>query len=336
MILENIASSFPLAVRDGEIVSLETLETRCTLVQIWEFAKVARVALNLIREAVAKDEAWDPTPSIETLNLHYERLGSRWYHRLFCRVIGLHSTMRKIQDGCTKQNGCQPPTVHWDNDFEKKRPGYIHSAIFHVGEPPKDAAQDRVAVAYINGVDTSLMVAVTHAKYIQSCAQTSVVYGVYNATHGKKADFYECILGMNYTATKPAKLLHHLWDQLLAQTPSRMILQVCHSQGAIHVRNALLSYDREKRTQISVLGVAPAAYMWPGTCRAARYIATTRDFIPFLDWSGKQRAQAAIVHVPSDADAKRLDHGLLSSSITIPLDTTLTRLVQSLTKEEPS
>jgi hypothetical protein len=43
-------------------------------------------------------------------------------------------------------------------------------------------------------------------------------------------------------------------------------LMICHSQGAIHVRNALLDYSPELRKRILVVAIAPAAYIYRETC----------------------------------------------------------------------
>ena len=37
----------------------------------------------------------------------------------------------------------------------------------------------------------------------------------------------------------------------------------CHSQGVIHVRNALIDYPEELRQRILVVAISPGGYIYP-------------------------------------------------------------------------
>ena len=66
-------------------------------------------------------------------------------------------------------------------------------------------------------------------------------------------------------------------------------LEVCTSQGTIHVRNALLTYSEEKRQQKSWFSAIAPADIVPGTCRQVYHYRNKnplRDPIPYIDRKG--------------------------------------------------
>ena len=89
---------------------------------------------------------------------------------------------------------------------------------------------------------------------------------------------------------------------------------ICHSQGALHVRNALLDYPPELRERILVVAIAPAAYIYQETCaQVVHYRAEWwRDFVPRFDRFGAQRETDTIVTLTSDSEASAFDHELMS------------------------
>jgi hypothetical protein len=89
---------------------------------------------------------------------------------------------------------------------------------------------------------------------------------------------------------------------------------ICHSQGAIHVRNALLDYSHELRKRILVVAIAPAAYIYQETCaKVIHYRAEwRRDFLPRLDRAGDKREKDTIVNLSSHSNASAFDHEFMS------------------------
>lgn len=89
---------------------------------------------------------------------------------------------------------------------------------------------------------------------------------------------------------------------------------VCHSQGAIHVRNALLDYPPELRERILVVAIAPAAYIYKETCaKVIHYRAEWwRDFVPRFDRSGNKREKDSVITISSHPDAPAFDHEFMS------------------------
>jgi pimeloyl-ACP methyl ester carboxylesterase len=88
-------------------------------------------------------------------------------------------------------------------------------------------------------------------------------------------------------------------------------LMVCHSQGAIHVRNALLDYPAQLRERIITVGIAPGAYIYQQTCAQVthyRNASIRRDFIPRIDKSGAEREKDTIINLVSHPEAAFFDH----------------------------
>ena len=73
-----------------------------------------------------------------------------------------------------------------------------------------------------------------------------------------------------------------MWDRYFGKHEQGHYLTICHSQGAINVRNALEYYPEERRKRIIVLAVAPAAYISPKMCKQAHHLISENDSIPSL------------------------------------------------------
>ena len=172
-----------------------------------------------------------------------------------------------------------------------------------------------LGIGFINGIWNDHKSARESAKYISRLAGGYNIHGVYNATHGTFIDVAECGLGLNYIATDPVKQLHKMWNSFFEKSSANArFLMICHSQGAIHVRNALLDYPPELRDRIIVVAIAPGGYIYQETCvdvlhyRAGKY----RDFVPRLDKDGAKREAAKIVDLTSHPDAALFDHEFMS------------------------
>jgi hypothetical protein len=85
---------------------------------------------------------------------------------------------------------------------------------------------------------------------------------------------------------------------------------ICHSQGAIHTRNALLDYPPALRARILVVAIAPGGYIYQQTCaQVVHYRAKSwRDYIPWLDKAGANREKNTSIDVTSHAEAPWHDH----------------------------
>jgi RHS repeat-associated protein len=131
----------------------------------------------------------------------------------------------------------------------------------------KDPA--RGPITSINGMGCSLRDSVENNTYASKLFGHNI-YSVYNATHGAASDLVECMLGSAGIATPPALLLTREWQRLFSEiSPSQELFHVCHSQGAIHTKLALLLLPPEQRSRIHVMAIAPAAYIPNELCKSA-------------------------------------------------------------------
>jgi hypothetical protein len=125
-------------------------------------------------------------------------------------------------------------------------------------------------------------------------------------------------MGLNYIATEPVKQLHKMWDEFFDNSSiDSRFLMVGSSQGIIHLRNALLDYSEDRRRRISVVAIAPAAYVYKRTCRRIKHYRTAskwRDFIPRIDRLGIKREYETIEGLISHTDSPYFDHYINSST----------------------
>lgn len=169
-------------------------------------------------------------------------------------------------------------------------------------------------IMFINGILNSYRDSLESAFYISDFAKGLNVSYIYNASHGAIADLWESIRGLYFhQMTEPAKLLHKQWDEFFKNdTTGEKLLQNCHSQGAIHVRNALENYPEEYRKRIIVVAVAPAAYISKDLCYSVDHYVSTRDFVPLFDIFGRIRCRDTVHVLDAHPDAALVDHAYKS------------------------
>jgi RHS repeat-associated protein len=202
------------------------------------------------------------------------------------------------------------PNVSYFDSFEKLQPWCSESKVYEMGLPDKPGK----GIFFINGALTNEAALKDHMGYLSKMSDNGNIHAVHNATH-HVMDFPEAALGLMYIATSPVQLLHQGWDQFFnSNARDSTILHYCQSQGAIHTRNALLSYNEERRQRISVVAIAPAAYIYENTCRSVVHYRAEpwRDPIPYIDVMGAWRARNTTVTLRSHSNAPKHDHGLQS------------------------
>ena len=172
-----------------------------------------------------------------------------------------------------------------------------------------------MGIGFINGILGELNGTRVNAQYISRLAGGYNIHCVCNASHGIYGDIQECGFGLNYIATEPVRQLHQMWNSFFEKNSAEAkFLMICHSQGAIHVRNALLDYPPELRERILVVAIAPGAYIYQETCaKVIHYRAGPwRDFVPRLDVFGAMRSESTIKDLDSHPDAAFFDHEFAS------------------------
>ncbi len=156
-------------------------------------------------------------------------------------------------------------------------------------------------IGFINGMNNKYPWAFQSAMLISYLSNGYNVHLVHNATHGLVTDLEECRLGSKGVVTDPVWHLHRMWDNFFLDEKTgdeEVFLQICHSQGAIHVANALKHYPEERRKRIKVVAIAPGRYISDKLSKEAfHYI--SRDPIPSIDSTGQAMAQKVIYCPPT-------------------------------------
>lgn len=186
------------------------------------------------------------------------------------------------------------------------------STIFDLGLPELPKGQ----VGFINGMATKESIAKDHAIYLAKLAGGYNIHAVYNPTHTAPIDIIGCADELyNYSITAPVHKLHQNWNAFFKNAGGKeLYLQICHSEGAILVRNALLRYPEHLRKRIIVVAIAPGAYISQEMCYRSVHYVSTRDFVPLFDKSGRKICQDTIVRLNPHAEAGRHDHNFQSKT----------------------
>lgn len=136
----------------------------------------------------------------------------------------------------------------------------------------------------INGIGNSLYDAVVNAEYLKSFTKGFAVEWVYNCTHNILVDAAEAVL-LNMLGYSPnnEKLLQENWlafHEENKNNPHAKYLQNCHSQGVIHVKNALEGIPKEVRERVIVIAIAPATIVPSDLCYKSYNYASKSDLVP--------------------------------------------------------
>lgn len=169
-------------------------------------------------------------------------------------------------------------------------------------------------VAYVNGMNHKPERAIHCAEILSDLAGGFNIFVVYNPTGGFFKDIAKCFVELfHFRNTEPVHKLHQKWDHFFStHGPNAKLLQFCHSQGSIQVRNALLRYPPSCRERIVVIAIAPAAYIPDFICCEAFHYASRRDIVPHLDGKGKKLCKEKIVTLTPHPEAAFFDHHFLS------------------------
>jgi Protein of unknown function (DUF687) len=194
-------------------------------------------------------------------------------------------------------------------------PDYEGSKTFDLSANGFPNLPDDLRIGYINGIWNVAKGSKESVEYLSRLSGGYNIHAVFSATHGTCVDLKECKKGLSYIATEPVRQLYKMWNSFFEKSSANAkFLMICHSQGAIHVRNALLDYPPELRERILVVAIAPAAYIYQETCaKVIHYRAEWwRDFIPRFDRAGAKREKDSVVTLRSHPDAAAFDHEFMS------------------------
>jgi hypothetical protein len=144
--------------------------------------------------------------------------------------------------------------------------------------------KSHLRIGGINGVNTSWDQALSHANYLRQFSLGKSIEWTHNRSHTLLVDLAE-IVHLNYQGYSPtnAHILLENWIAFHKENESRphaKYLQIAHSQGALHVRNALLQATPEVRNRVIVVAIAPAGVVPNAYCYRAFNYAIEGDWIP--------------------------------------------------------
>ena len=165
------------------------------------------------------------------------------------------------------------------------------------------------------------------AWQLSSYAEGAKIYGTYNATNLRGtqpfsilADILECGIGHVGFHTSPVQLLKNQWNHFIAtHSPCAKFLQPCHSGGALHVKNALLTSPESVRQRIIVLAIAPAVIVPEELCFKSYNYISRRDFVTHLDLAGKLKYGGELHILEPHPEASFWDHEFLSPTFRDPI-----------------
>ena len=157
----------------------------------------------------------------------------------------------------------------------------LRSSYFKI----EGTTRDSILITFINGMGNLFEEAQMNAKHLQKlCAFNPSIEGIYNHSNGRLIDALE-IFNLNYKGYSPITqdLLIQKWTEFYQQNKDNSeakVLHFCHSQGAIHTKNALLHLPEEVRNRIIVVAIAPATVISRGLCSASFNYASRNDIVP--------------------------------------------------------
>lgn len=247
-----------------------------------------------------------------------------------------HRTCKRGGDIGKTVASALPKITYYDN-FEKYHPNYPPSRIYNLSADKLPNLPPNLGIGFINGVWNDQKSARESARYVSRLAGGYNIHAVYNATHGYMVDIIECDYGLRYVATPPVRQLHKMWNSFFDKNSAdAKFLMICHSQGAIHVRNALLDYPPELRERILIVAIAPGGYIYQVTCaQVIHYRAPKdKDFIPRkFDKEGAEREKNSIVDLESHKGVGRFDHEFISLTYKESLRKHIDKYIESQGKE---
>ncbi|HEY2810973.1 MAG TPA: hypothetical protein VGJ00_06255, partial [Rhabdochlamydiaceae bacterium] len=200
------------------------------------------------------------------------------------RIVPSSSKKEKAgQDGIKKIEQPQPQVL---NLYDKEQIAKIippdRSSVFKTsGEQRTDKC-----IVYINGMNTDFADGCQNLEYLQSFVPDASITWIYNHSNGGGVDLAEIIL-LNYSGFAPVTgdLLKQVWLEFYEKNkdnPDAVLFHVCHSQGALLTRAALLESAPEVQRQIEILAVAPATIISKNWCFRSFNYACSNDIVPKL------------------------------------------------------
>lgn len=155
-------------------------------------------------------------------------------------------------------------------------------------------------------------------------------------TNGKLTALDKGITGQKRVATNPIGLLHQQWDDFFDNAPpGSECLQYAFNDGAIHVENALQSYNPERAKRISIVGIDPGGCFSFESCGSVRYYKNAsvwRDPIPKLDPTAVTKGIETMFDAKSYPQASFSYHQFTSPAYAAPIKNNFDKYIRNNNK----
>lgn len=191
---------------------------------------------------------------------------------------------------------------------------------------------------HTNGVKTSEKDFKERITYLSNLTKGMPMIAVHHRTcfvDGSLDDylryFYYLTTGCMSNASKEYL---SVWSNHYKNYPGGRILVTCHSEGAVHVRNALTHCPPEIRQQIDVVVIAGGAYIDKNLAGSVVHYCSMSDFVPYIDYFGRLEAlnQGTVKMLKPAPGAQKLDHAFASPTYQKHIRTHLEKLHDSTRK----
>ncbi len=175
----------------------------------------------------------------------------------------------------------------------------------------------KLGIGFSNGIKNTLADALESGNELSELAGGHEVDVVYNPSGGLTNDISRYFRSRNYYASRVVPVLHKTWDNFFDENgEDARYLQVGSSEAIVNIRNALMSYNHERREQITVLAIAPSAYIDRKYCKRAIHYTSQNDFVYLLDRDGMKRNASSLHILKKHENASFFDHSFCSPTFT--------------------
>lgn len=209
-------------------------------------------------------------------------------------------------------------SIDSDSEFSGKDFN-CESALLKVAGKPLTKGK----MLFVNGVANTSRDAENSATLISKYSGGAEVTGIYNGSQGLWADLKECFFHYKFISTVPVQqLVEEITKYFEEHDEEHQILITCHSQGAIITRDALMQLPPHIRNRISVLAVAPAAYIDRYLCGDVLHLISKSDWlVPDIDRAGRIRCKDTIIELDRKKWSLRdpWDHSFASETYYQPI-----------------
>ncbi|GAB4230498.1 MAG: hypothetical protein Tsb0021_08580 [Chlamydiales bacterium] len=162
-----------------------------------------------------------------------------------------------------------------------------------------------------NGIGTPLGYALESAHRLSKLLGGIEMVLIYNPTNGVINDTRRALNSLDFhNMSRAAEKIAEVAQNYIRNNLFGHVIIFPHSEGAINTREALISFENpEHRQQVSVIGIATAAYIDKDLCRRAVHINCKNDIVPYFDSIGMNKNRDTTIWL-YNKKMKRGVHGM--------------------------